>query len=153
MAYPNSAYEHRVITGITVDQLARLEKFMASDKNLLAVRPAKVHMPNTMQWRHNELNAVAVLDMTVVVKDYPCMRVVTFAKSPKRDAKSELYTVDLFIPVMIACIRGSGEGGSDCEVGMYHFGRQYADGVTAALELNSSDGQGSFFKTVPDDIL
>ena len=46
LKYPNPVYEHRVISGLTIDQLAKLEACLASDAVMFVTRNANMlYMP------------------------------------------------------------------------------------------------------------
>ena len=73
-----------------------------------------------------------------------------FAKSPKRDAETGLYTVDIVIVIAIAYAEDLHEPDAGTEpakdLGMYFVDRSVRDAIDTALGLYSNVSNGQFKK-------
>lgn len=155
LKYPHPVYEHRVISGLTIDQLSKLEACLASDAVTFTASvedtlylpphqhfspkapPALSNVPCLMRWWPN-------LEQTTQIP------LVKFAKSPKRDVETGLYTVDIVIVVAIAYAEDLHEPkmGMEAaqELGMYRVDRKVRDAIDIALDLYTDKPNGEFVK-------
>lgn len=157
LKFPNPVYDHRVISGLTADQLAKLEAVLGS---------AEMCFRET---RWNDLTMPAdpkqVTDTPPPeLKDVPCLQIwwenaeedmstvhlVSFAKSPKRDAATGLYTVHLRILLAVAYAKDLEEGRKGWqrkrEVGVYFTSRRVRDLIDDVLGLYPGVENGVFVK-------
>lgn len=157
MKFPNPIYEHRIISGLTLDQLARLEALLMSEAiAFTSSRDCDLTKPGD------------VLDEgdvpPIMLDGAPCLQIwweraserttiplVCFAKSPKRDVRTGLWTVDLRIVVAIGYAmevewKKKGWRSARMEVGMYRTPRKISEAIDDALGLYTNQPNGEFVK-------
>lgn len=159
LKYPNPIYEHRVISGLSVGQLAKLEALLGEGGDLsisfCSSRANNLRMPS------DPVDVIAA--PPPALGSVPCLQIwseedgetqsvplVSFAKSPRRDKKTGLYTVDIRIVVAIAYAKDLEKYRSGSqprrELGMYRTSRKVRDAIDDALGLYSDEPNGKFVK-------
>lgn len=155
MKYPHPIYEHRVISGLTIDQLARLEACLVSDAVMFTTRyGCSLYMPPHAHFEPKSPRALAEVPCLMLFweeeNEETKIPLAKFAKNVKRDAETGLYTVDIIIVVAIAYAADLHEPHKGMEpkqeLGMYRVDRKVRDAIDIALGLYSDKPDGEFVK-------